>query len=366
MSAGRTAAGAPARRGVLLGALGSAAAALTTTAATTAAAPAAAAAVPVPAWPARLPSALDDLGHYEGPTTCGPVQPGTARLRDLIVTTYGRQTIGTSRACPVDGVATSEHHDGRALDWMLDAAVPAQRALADTFLAWLLAPDAAGRPAAAARRLGVMYLIFDTRVWESYRAGRGWQPYTGANPHTDHVHVSLTRRGGRAETSWWTGTTSPTAAHWVRLGAERSPLGAPVGAERPFAGGLRQDFRGGSVLHSGRTLAHEVHGAIAVRYFSGTMSRVLGLPVTDEQPTPRRGGRFNHFERGSIYWSPATGARVVQGAIRDAWAAQGWEAGPLGFPVSDEHDVPGGRRSHFEGGSLTYARATGRVSATGR
>ncbi|GAB7192228.1 hypothetical protein NUM3379_29370 [Kineococcus sp. NUM-3379] len=360
MSAVHTApASLPARRSLLLAGALSAAAGLV--APRTAAAAAVPLPVRLPALPGHLPGALDDLGHHEGPVACGPVQPGTQALARLITATYGRQTIGTARACPVNGVPTSEHHEGRALDWALDVADPVQLVLAETFLAWLLAPDAAGRPAAVARRLGVMYVIWNHRVWKSYRADAGWQPYTGSNPHTDHIHISLTRRGGRAETSWWTGAASPVAGHWVRLGAERSHLGLPVSAERSFRGGLRQDFRGGSILHSRATLAHEVRGAIAGCYFSGDHAAALGMPTTGELPTPRRFGRYNHFQAGSIYWSPTTGAHAVRGAIRDAWARQGWETGPLGFPTSSEHEVPGGRRSHFEGGSLVFTWADGQV-----
>ena len=37
--------------------------------------------------------------------------------------------------------------------------------------------------------------------------------------------------------------------------------------------------------------------------------------------------------------SPSTGAHEVYGIIRDAWADNGWEAGPLGYPTSGEYDV---------------------------
>ena len=43
----------------------------------------------------------------------------------------------------------------------------------------------------------------------------------------------------------------------------------------------------------------------------------LHYPVTDETGTPDGVGRFNHFEGGSIYWTPGTGAKEVHGAIRD-------------------------------------------------
>ncbi|WP_432495547.1 LGFP repeat-containing protein [Kineococcus gypseus] len=312
-------------------------------------APAAAAA---PSAPAHLPAEVDAAARYEPAVDCAPVQPGTELLRRLIVDAYGPQTIGTARACPVGGPVNSEHHDGRALDWVLDAGDPAERALAEDFLTWLLGEDADAASAVNARRLGVMYVIWDGRIWGSYRADEGWLPYTGASPHTDHVHVSLSRRGAAAETSWWTGQTSPLAGHWVALGAERSVLGAPLGPAREWRGGLRRDHERGSVLWSARTQAREVHGAIAAHYLSGARAQQLGLPVTDERPTPDGVGRFNHFEAGSVYWTPRTGAHAVPAAVRDAWAARGWERGELGYPVSDAERTGDGWTSRFTGGSV--------------
>ncbi|WP_369052013.1 LGFP repeat-containing protein [Kineococcus terrestris] len=329
------------------------------------AAPTAASAAP-PALPRHLPSGVDSLARYEAATTCGPVQPGTRALKKLILDTYGKQVVGDARACPADGRVNSEHHDGRALDWMLDARDPAQRALAEEFLTWLLGEGANGGSAVNARRLGVMYVIWDGRIWGSYRADEGWKPYTGPNPHTDHVHISLSHRGAAAETSWWTGETNPVEGKYAALGRERSALGAPVSAIGDWRSARRKDYQHGSIMWSARTQARAVQGAIAQAYFSGDRARVLGLPVTDEQVAPGWTGRFSHFENGSVYWSERTGAHLVKGAIRGAWAAQGWETGRLGYPTSDEHEVPGGRRNDFTGGSVTWERATGKVVVSWR
>ena len=72
-------------------------------------------------------------------------------------------------------------------------------------------------------------------------------------------------------------------------------------------------------------------------------------------------GRFTRFERGSIYWTPATGAHEVHGHIRDKWRDLGWEAGSLGYPTSDEYAVSGGRRSDFEHGALVWRASSGQV-----
>jgi hypothetical protein len=106
-------------------------------------------------------------------------------------------------------------------------------------------------------------------------------------------------------------------------------------------------------------LIPRVQGAIGNLWYAmgGHRSR-LGLPTTGEIALP--GGALNWFERGAIYWSPATGAHAVWGAVLSAWGAQGYERGSLGYPISDPHPVPGGTRVDFQHGSLTLT-SDGRV-----
>lgn len=91
----------------------------------------------------------------------------------------------------------------------------------------------------------------------------------------------------------------------------------------------------------------EVHGAIREKYLAlGAEASILGYPLTDETTTPDTVGRFNHFQNGSIYWTPRTGAHEVHGLIRDLWSSQGWERNAsLGYPVSDEM-IPDRRVGH--------------------
>jgi hypothetical protein len=115
--------------------------------------------------------------------------------------------------------------------------------------------------------------------------------------------------------------------------------GPPQGEMEPVtSSGWRRRFAGADIYYSEATGAHEVHGEIRNKYDAlGGVNSGLGLPVTDERGTPDGVGRFNHFERGSIYWTPSTGPMAVRGEVRDAWAAQGWELGGLGYPVADHH-----------------------------
>ena len=87
----------------------------------------------------------------------------------------------------------------------------------------------------------------------------------------------------------------------------------------------------------------------------------LGYPTTGEIFGLRAGGCGQVFQGGTIYWNPATGAHPVWGAIRDRWAALGWENGPLGYPTTDERPVRGGVEQRFQGGVLFFSYATGQV-----
>ena len=95
----------------------------------------------------------------------------------------------------------------------------------------------------------------------------------------------------------------------------------------------------------------------------GGAAGFLGQPITAETATPDLVGRFRHYEGGSIYWHPRTGAHEVHGLIRYRWAQLNWEKGYLGYPVTDEIDTVdgGGRVSRFEGGELIWREATNTV-----
>ncbi len=155
---------------------------------------------------------------------------------------------------------------------------------------------------------------------------------------------------------------TPIAAKYAALGGSSSVLGTAVGAEYAVAHGSAQNYTGGRIYYSPATGAHEVHGAVLSHYLTlGGPASVLALPVTDETATPDGIGRYNHFSAGgSIYWTARTGAWSVHGAIRARWAL-GWERGPLGYPVTDESGTPDGvgRFNHFSaGGSIYWTPAT--------
>ena len=83
-------------------------------------------------------------------------------------------------------------------------------ATADQFLTGCWRRAANGMAALNARRLGVMYVIWNGKIWGAYRSADGWRPYTGGESHSDHIHISLSWNGAMKSTSWWTGKAAPT------------------------------------------------------------------------------------------------------------------------------------------------------------
>ena len=185
-------------------------------------------AVPGPTAPAVAPTAIEPPAPYVGQTTCDPVaKPGTRALAEMVLTHYGAGwNGGYTRDCASGG--TSEHKEGRAWDWMLRAEDPGERAAAEDFLAWLTAAGPAGEEAYNARRLGVMYVIWNHRIWSPHGGVDGWRVYQGSDPHTGHLHVSLSWSGALGQTSWWTGAVGDVA--W-RPPAPEPPPGSPLPAE---------------------------------------------------------------------------------------------------------------------------------------
>ena len=166
----------------------------------------------------RLPAGvrdrpMDGLAGYDGQEDClRSPRRGTVALARLLQRTYGRVGYGLNRSC-VKG-DRSEHYDGRAVDWHVTQRDPRSARKGDDFVKWLTRSE--GRHLGAmAQRLGVMYVIWRNRIWQSYRADKGWVEFrhcfddrfqTARHDsfcHRDHVHISLGWAGARMATSWW-------------------------------------------------------------------------------------------------------------------------------------------------------------------
>ncbi len=141
-------------------------------------------------------------------------------------------------------------------------------------------------------------------------------------------------------------------------------LGAPRTLEMAAGStGRVQWFDKGRIYSSSTTGAREVHGKILAKYVQHKdTAGVLGFPTTAQQTTADTIGRYNRFQRGSIYWTSALGAHEVHGAIHRTWAGLGYERSSLGYPITDEYATATGRRSDFQHGSILWNATTGAVT----
>jgi hypothetical protein len=181
-------------------------------------------AAPASAADQKFGAFIDPFPGYEGQSKCDPSdKPGVLAFREVVLAREpGTGLGGISRGCSIGG--QSEHKEGRAWDWMVNAGVPAQKAAAERTIDWLAKPDSFGNDAAMTRRFGIMYLIFNRRIW--FPSG-GWRTYcvqkrAGCvepgtrndvrDPHTSHVHFSFTWAGAKKQTSYWHPERSYAAA----------------------------------------------------------------------------------------------------------------------------------------------------------
>ncbi|MBP1135130.1 uncharacterized protein with LGFP repeats [Arthrobacter sp. PvP023] len=208
----------------------------------------------------------------------------------------------------------------------------------------------------------------------SVYASQGWETGFLGYPTTDEVRGL---RDGGAYQSFQGGTIywSPsTGAHintggiravYASQGWENGFLGYPTTGEiRGLRnGGVYQSFQGGTIYWSPTTGARINTGAIRGAYASqGWENGYLGYPTTDEVRGLRNGGAYQSFQGGTVYWSPGTGAQINRGAIRTAYASQGWENGWLGYPVTGEYPSGGGTAQDFQGGRISWTPGGGAVA----
>jgi uncharacterized protein with LGFP repeats len=149
---------------------------------------------------------------------------------------------------------------------------------------------------------------------------------------------------------------------WKHAGGDKSDLGAPQGDVYPVGEGFAQDFSHGKMFFTPATGARAISGAVLDKYeaLGGPVDSDLGFPTIDEVPglagPDSRVSTFSASDKPVIFWTPDHGAFVVRGPINVAWDKLGSSGGILGVPVSDET---------YDGHVVTQAFSAGRVSWNG-
>ena len=148
--------------------------------------------------------------------------------------------------------------------------------------------------------------------------------------------------------------------------AVAAALGEPRSDEvdGPLPGSRMNTFQRGAIYWSPATGAHEAYGDIYRRYasLSATNLAGIGLPTSGETNGPLPGSRMNTFQRGGIYWSATTGAHDVYGEIyRRYTTLSPANLAGIGLPTTGEQPGPlsGSRMNGFQRGGIYWSATTG-------
>lgn len=289
-------------------------------------APAATAKVPPPPKALAAPAIDAHLG-YMPQSSCTPkAKPGTTAVLKLLIATWGGSSSGISRGCGVG--TTSEHKEGRALDWRMNVKSASQRKRVGQALGWMTANNGE-----VAYRLGVMYIIWNQQIWSLYYPELGWRKMANrgsvTSNHKNHVHISLSWDGAMKQTSWWTGVPVaqplnsrcgvngaraclPTIGRgrtWPLLPAAVPATFLPAPWTEPNLGGSPQVGRtltavpgtwvppDATITYQWRAGSKDIAGAVAATYVVG--AQTVGKEITVRVTAAAPGGTATKTTRGT-------------------------------------------------------------------
>lgn len=184
----------------------------------------------------------------------------------------------------------------------------------------------------------------DTRVW-------GSTDHTDPGPNFPYDRLIELARGAAP-------VAPPVNQIDVEAKAASSWLGDRVTKGEivcPDKVGRFAQFANGYVYWSPRSGAH----AVPLHIFEAWAGRgweagALGYPVKGHTVIPDVGD-IQAFQGGTLYRRYGEPGYLVKGVIGKRWASEGFEAGPLGWPTSDEYDFDDGKRQSFQHGMLTWS-----------
>jgi hypothetical protein len=212
-------------------------------------------------------------------------------------------------------------------------------------------------------------------ILKCYLANKGPTGFLGF-PMTDEFNGE--KAGSRVSrfeggAIYWHASTGAHEVHhaiflrYLDLGGEKGFLGLPKTDEASVPGGGKNEFEGGTIFCSSQTGAREVHGVILQRFLNlAATGGLLGFPITNEEVILTKqgkdsGGRQSRFQGGTIYWSAASGAFEVHGAIRDLYEKLGGPLGKMGYPLTNETLVSSSdiRYNNFQNGIIIWRPGIG-------
>jgi len=213
---------------------------------------------------------------------------------------------------------------------------------------------------------GSLVLMPDSRPFAGYYSSHhAWQ---AGQTFTTHA-------GTKVSINWVSDSAASVTVESIPAIAGKAIAGVAAGSPSLGAqtsgvvcglrgGGCFQGYQNGVVMWSPATGAQPstVGPVRAAWQRSGFENGVLGYPASGMICGLKDGGCFQNYQGGSILWSPSSGAALsTSGPIRDYWAQQGFENGPLGYPTSDPFCglKNGGCFQNYQGGTVMWSAASG-------
>ncbi|RSS96278.1 hypothetical protein EF903_03330 [Streptomyces sp. WAC05292] len=155
---------------------------------------------------------------------------------------------------------------------------------------------------------------------------------------------------------------------WSLMNREAGVMGYPTSDETPtpnatgWVSTFSKDGAKGAIYFSWATSAQSVRGAIYESFLKHGGFATYGFPVGDQAPLGPKAGEHQNFKsvgatepNTTFVYSAATGAWPVSNANRDKYAAENWVNGWLGFPTSAEYPTHNASiRTDFEGGYISW------------
>ena len=189
-----------------------------------------------------------------------------------------------------------------------------------------------------------------------------WDPSCGRTVRTDNAT--------RTHTSKCLPGPNPSRIEikYQDMGLVGSILGKPETRERDgVRNGRKRRYDNGMILWHRDDGTHEVHGAIARRYRKlDADAGPLGYPRTDQKKVGDGKGVYNRFERGSIYRREGIGARAVLGRSDRRYRQLNGPKGKLGYPTVSTRNANGaGKVTSFEQGAIYQSSRTDAVEVMG-
>jgi uncharacterized protein with LGFP repeats len=205
-------------------------------------------------------------------------------------------------------------------------------------------------------------------IWQ-YWMDSGWERGPLGYATTD-LDCTLAGGGCRQDFTggsvFWSAGTGAHAtygavrAQWLKDGAEDGALGYPDGEMTCGPSSCSQSFENGTAVWSPAAGVQVVKGAIlgvwtATGGDTGPLKGALAAAtcgLTDS-------GCRQSFQGGEIASSTASGAWATYGAIRSFWRANGAEDGDLGYPTGEMTCGPGSCSQAFQRATVEWTPASG-------